>query len=119
MGYDVYSTFDIDKHAEHFIDYLEVIIDENGIVHYAVPSHQMFMENIIKRKIGETAFRDLIMCDDAMYDYRVFLCKQTNCLSVWNRFYIGSPNNLQFESLKKLKAKKYTHCNLTLYQGEI
>ena len=34
--YDIYSKFDIDKHAEVFLNYLEVVIDENGIVHYAV-----------------------------------------------------------------------------------
>lgn len=39
--YTLYSKFDIDKHAETFINYLEVIIDENGVVHYAVPSHQI------------------------------------------------------------------------------
>lgn len=39
--YDVYSKFDIDKHSENFIDYLEVIIDPSGVIHYAVPSRTM------------------------------------------------------------------------------
>lgn len=40
MKYGVHSDFDIQKHKETFIDYLEVIIDVNGRIMYAVPSHQ-------------------------------------------------------------------------------
>lgn len=119
MEYTVYSNFDIDKHAEHFINYLEIVIDENGEIHYAVPSHQMFMENIIKRKIGNADFQKLIICEEAIRDYLPFLCKQTNCVPVWNEFYFGQPNEKQLETLRQLKAKKYNHCRLSLYQGEI
>ena len=38
--YDVYSDFDIHKHKQTFRDYLEVIIDADGHIMYAVPSHQ-------------------------------------------------------------------------------
>ena len=35
--YSVYSPFDIKKHQETFINYLEVLILEDGTVDYAVP----------------------------------------------------------------------------------
>ena len=117
--YNVYSKFDIEKHAENFINYLEIVIDEQGEVHYAVPSHQMFMENIIKRQIGVIEFQNLIVCEEAIRDYLPFLCKQTNCVPVWNEFYYGKPNTKQLEVLKQLKSKKYNHCKNSLYQGEI
>lgn len=60
MGYDVYSKFDIDKHAENFINYLEVVIDPLGVVNYAVPSHQMYMENILKRRLSDGFWLDFL-----------------------------------------------------------
>ena len=58
--YTVYSKFDIDKHSEHFLNYLEVIIDSEGEINYAVPSHQMFMENLIKKEYGEQRFYEML-----------------------------------------------------------
>ena len=113
MEYSVYSKFDIDKHAATFINYLEVVIDENGEIHYAVPSHQIFMENVLKRKIGNADFEKLIMDDkEAWTDYLNWLCKQTKCVPVWNEFYYGNPNDKQLQKLQQLKEKK-------LYQGDI
>ena len=120
MSYDIYSKFDIDKHADHFINYLEVVIDEQGEIHYAVPSHQMFMENILKRKIGIPDFQKLIMEDkEAWTDYLNWLCKQTKCVPVWNEFYFGKPNDKQLQKLQQLKEKKYTQVKLSLYQGKV
>ncbi len=118
--YGVYSKFDIEKHAEHFINYLEVVIDERGEVHYAVPSHQIFMENMLKRKIGETDFKALIMNDKSAWtDYFSWLCKHTKCVPVWNEFYYGTPNEKQLHILKQLKKTKYKKLNCTLYQGKV
>lgn len=118
--YSVYSKFDIDKHAETFMNYLEVIIDENGVIHYAVPSHQIFVENLLKRKIGEIMFKSASMCQEAFLDYSGWLCKQTKCIMVWNNFYLGRPNFRQLEALKKLKEKKYTFLpDVSLYRGKL
>lgn len=117
--YDIYSKFDIDKHAEVFLNYLEVVIDENGIVYYAVPSHIIFLETLLKRRIGDVAFRSESMCQEAFLDYSGWLCKQTKCIMVWNNFYIGRPNFRQLEVLKKLKEKKYkTLPDVSLYRGK-
>ena len=118
--YTLYSKFDIDKHAETFINYLEVIIDENGVVHYAVPSHQSFVEDTLRRKVGNVMFKSMIMCQEAFLDYSGWLCKQTQCLMVWNNFYIGKPNFRQMETLKKLKEKKYKALpDVSLYRGRL
>ena len=118
--YGVYSKFDIDKHAEHFINYLEVVIDEDGEIHYAVPSHQMFMENILKRNVGESAFNQMIMEDKSAWtDYLSILCKYSNYVPVSNEFYYGNPNEKQLHILQQLKKTKYKKLNCTLYQGKV
>lgn len=38
--YDIYCPFDAEKHKAKYINYLEILILENGKVVYAVPSHQ-------------------------------------------------------------------------------
>lgn len=48
--YDVYSEFDIEKHAKTFINYLEVIITPDGKAHYAVPSHLQYLINMLCEK---------------------------------------------------------------------
>lgn len=37
--YDVYSKFDLEKHKKTFINYFETIINPDGTIEYAVPSH--------------------------------------------------------------------------------
>lgn len=44
--YDVYSKFDLEKHKQRFENYFEVIIEEDGMIHYAVPSHQEFFQKV-------------------------------------------------------------------------
>lgn len=40
MAYDIYCAFDLEKHKQTYVQYLEVVILEDGTVEYAVPSHQ-------------------------------------------------------------------------------
>ena len=120
--YNVYSDFDIDKHAEHFINYLEVVIDKTGKVFYAVPSHTIFLENVLKGAYGEDTFKKMLKEDDAYYDYGKWLCTKTNAILVWDNFYMCGKNGLteaQIETLKQLQVKKYLKGGNCLYQGEI
>ena len=99
---------------------MEIVIDENGEIHYAVPSHQMFMENILKKRYGESEFKRMITEDkEAWYDYLPWLCKHTKCVPVWNEFYCGKPNDKQLQKLQQLKEKKYRSIGYTLYQGKV
>lgn len=54
MSYTVYSDFDIDQHKKTFIHYLEVVIDENGKIMYAVPSHQEKIISLACEKLNVT-----------------------------------------------------------------
>lgn len=112
--YDVYSKFDFIKHKQKYIHYLEVIILPNGQIEYAVPSHQEKLIyiaceqlNITRQKLGE-------MCPEEYYcDFLTWLCKITNCISVWTNFYIKDTiNSKQIESLHKLKE-------FGLYEGDL
>lgn len=111
--YDVYSKFDIEKHKSTFTNYLEVIILENGNIEYAVPSHQ---EYLIQLGCTQTNLTRVEFCDrcppEYYFDFISWLCKETQCVSVWNDFIIGCPNDLQMNSLVKLR-------NENLYKGEI
>lgn len=121
--YDVYSEFDINKHAENFINYLEVVIDTNGKVHYAVPSHTAFLENLLRKKYGEEKFNEAVNSTPlALEDWAVFLCELTGYVLVWNDFYICGNHGLNFAqktTLQELAKTKYTKIDSCLYRGEI
>lgn len=87
MAYDLYGVFDIEKHKETFVNYLEVIIDENGTVMYAVPSHQKKLEHLAADKFNCTVEDIQSMCPPNMYfDYMTWLLELTNAIAVWTDF---------------------------------
>lgn len=111
--YDVYCKFDIDKHKEKYIDYLEVIILEDGTIEYAVPSHQMKLLEIAIKKLGKTREEILDACPKERYgDFNEWLCEISDCLCVWHWFHMGKCNQAQYETMKKLTDYK-------LYRGKI
>lgn len=104
-GYSVYSEFDLKKHKEKYINYLEVIIDKDGTVHYAVPSH---MEKLIRmaceqlqvtreglnKKVPKKYYCDMLP----------WLCMVTGALSVWtNGIEYYSITEKHYETLLKLQ----------------
>lgn len=113
MGYDLHSEFDIQKHKETFINYLEVMIERNGHVRYAIPSHQ---EVAIKLACEEKCWtRDELndACPPEFYcDFLTWVLGLTGCVSVWNDFYMGKPNEKQIDKLKELKTAG-------LYRGDV
>lgn len=120
MSRKVYDTqkilrgkFDVETHKEAFVNYLEVVIREDGTVEYAVPSHQEKLIKIAMEKLGVTRQQLYDMCPpEYTFDVCKWLCKITNCVSVWNEFYIGELNDVQRWALQNLKYHK-------LYGGEI
>lgn len=109
------GKFDIELHKKTFRRYLEVIIDPEGVVHYAVPSHN---ERLIKYIMNTSGFdRDQI---EGMVSVlwatcggtAEALCAMSKCISVWTNFYIGKPNDKQRETLQKLQDNG-------LYEGAI
>lgn len=107
------GKFDIETHKRTFVHYLEVIIKEDGEIVYAVPSHQEKLINIAMKKLGVTRHQLYAMCPpEYVFDVCKWLCEITGCVSVWNEFYIGKPNDIQEWALRTLKFHK-------LYEGEI
>ena len=108
----LHSPFDIETHKKTFKNYLEVIIREDGTVEYAIPSHQEKLISILMKKENLTRQEVINHPDADILDWMDWLCKRTNCISVWNEFYIGNANESQLKKLLELK-------NARLYFGII
>lgn len=104
--YSVYSDFDIQKHKETFIHYLEVVIDENGKIMYAVPSHTLKIEKIAAEKMGFSTQKELHdACPPNRYgDYFEWLTEKAGAIAVWEGMHAGhSVNKKQLAALRSLK----------------
>ena len=105
MGeYNVYCDFDLEKHKQTYVNYLEVMIDEDGTIHYAVPSHQEFAIKAAckKLKISRDELCE-ITPQEYYFDWLTWLVMQTGMIAVWNNGYVGEANKKQKNVLKKLK----------------
>lgn len=85
MGdYTVYSPFDLEQHKNTFINYLEVVVKENGEIEYAVPSH---IEKLIAlSKESREELMEMMPLTAAPIEW---LAEHTHCINVWNNFYVG------------------------------
>ena len=103
MTYSVYSEFDIEMHSKTFKEYLEVIIDADGKVMYAVPSHQ--------EKLGISRDELNSMCPREYYfDFMRWLCKISGAMAVWNgKCEFWEPTVKQIRELRKLKMAGLYH----------
>lgn len=116
--YSVYSPFDIKKHKETYINYLEVLILEDGTIEYAVPSHQEKALEIACKKLNKTKQEIEDMCPREYYcDFLTWLLGITGSISVWGtsaEYFIvyKTINKKQIAMLKKLKKHG-------LYKGDI
>lgn len=101
--YDLYSEFDLEEHKKNYTNYLEVIIEPNGHVCYAVPSHQIFLEKY-GAKINNISREEFVeKCPKEYWcDYLTWLLKETKCVSVWSIGYM-KPSNVTKEQENVLK----------------
>lgn len=67
MAYDLRSEFDIEQHKKTFIHYLEVVIDENGEIMYAAPSHQEKLISLACERLNVTREKLNAMCPQEYY----------------------------------------------------
>lgn len=97
------SPFDIGVHKDTFINYLEVIIDNAGVIHYAVPSHQEWLIRYICERDNITRSDLMSMCPkEFWFCFIDWLVMIADCISVWGDFIIGVPNEIQLSALKML-----------------
>lgn len=110
----LHSPFDIETHKNVFVNYLEVIIDKEGIVHYAVPSHQEWLINKAIVVLGLSSREEL--CDECPDEYTLspmeWLTEVTGCVSIWDDHFIGNPTTKQIKTMRELK-------NASIYRGDI
>ena len=97
MAYDIYCAFDLEKHKQTYVQYLEVVILEDGTVEYAVPSHQEKLIALACQKKGVSR--------QELNDFLTWLCMQANAVAVWNNdcCYGLSINRKQIGTLRRLK----------------
>ena len=88
--YDLYSEFDIAEHKKHYFNYLEVIIHPDGSIHYAIPSHQIYLIYYLADQYGETREEFEKRCPREFWaDYLRWLVMESKCVSVWSIGYFG------------------------------
>lgn len=112
--YNLYCPFDAEKHKGKYVNYLEVVIDENGTVMYAVPSHQEKAIEVACKKMNVTRDELNDMCPREYYcDFLTWLSKVAEVVFVWESFCTCSRIN---------RKQKYALRNLKLhglYKGAI
>lgn len=114
MPYNLYSEFDPELHKQTFIHYLEVIIDENGKIMYAVPSHQEKMIKLACEKLNVTREKLNEMCPEEYYfDFMTWISRTSGACAVWENQVMG--DKFTPEQIKALRVLK----NEGLYFGEI
>lgn len=104
--YDLHCPFDIEMHKRTYVNYLEVIIRPDGVVEYAVPSHNQKLEDIICKNKNISREELGKMCPREMYlDYSQWLCDISGCILMWDFMCIGprvvTPEQMQ--TIEKLK----------------
>ena len=104
--YDVHSKFDLAQHLKTYVNYLEVVVLEDGTVEYAVPSHQEKLIQIACEKLHCTRQELVDQCPPEYYgDFIVWLCQQTKAVSLWtNCVQYYKFNMKQFHVVSALKA---------------
>lgn len=119
----LHSPFDMKTHKDNFINYLEVVILEDGTIEYAVPSHYKKLEKICCKKLG-LKYDELYNESQGLLDhyesiYRSYinywndwLLGISGAIMVWNDRYVGIANEKQLQRLKELK-------DYGLYFGEM
>lgn len=103
--YGLHSDFDIEKHKQTFVHYLEVVIDPDGKVMYAVPSHQRKMIHIACERLGLTQQELYDLCPREMYwDFIRWLSEVSGLMAVWeSHCEVYKPTVKQIATLRRLK----------------
>ena len=100
------GKFDVKTHKENFVDYLEVVILEDGTIEYAVPSHQEKLISVCMKKYGINRKSVCDMCPkESYFDFMPWLCKTANAVVVWANFCIGKCNAAQKKALELLRKE--------------
>lgn len=99
----LHSPFDIETHKKTFINYLEVIVAEDGTVMYAVPSHQRKLIAMACEKLDVTEERlHELVPQEYHFDVMDWLMEITGAVAIWNDFMQGFANEKQQKAIQEL-----------------
>lgn len=104
----LHGPFDIELHRRTFIDYFEVMLDTEGAVYYALPSHQEFLIGRAMERNHWTREELEAACPQEMYgSFLEWMISQSGgYIPVWKNFVLNYPlNEKQIATLKKLKME--------------
>ena len=88
----LHSPFDISTHKRTFINYLEVVMSPEGVIEYAVPSHQEKLIEIACKKFNVTRGdifdkNNFPWCPFEYFgDVILWLCNLTGYCSLWTNY---------------------------------
>jgi len=106
------GPFNIELHKRTFIDYLEVMLDVDGVVHYAIPSHQEFLIKKAMERNHWTRTQLMNVCPREMHTrFLEWLIDQSGgYIPVWQNFVLDYPlNRKQIAALRRLKMANLFH----------
>lgn len=102
------GPFDIELHKRTFIDYFEVVLDVEGVVHYAVPSHQEFLIQKAMERNHWTREQLIAACPPEMQGWFLewLIQESGGYIPVWQNFVLDYPlNTRQLQTLAELKEE--------------
>jgi len=104
-AYSIYSPFNAEEHKKKYINYLKVVILEDGTVEYAIPSHQEKLIKIACQKLSVNRSELDTMCPPQYWcDFMRWLSIQTGAIAVWTDGYVAAKvNRRQLATMKRLK----------------
>ena len=117
MILDRNTVFDYETHRKNFINYLEVIINKDGTIEYAVPSHQQKLLNLYckNHNITMEELWNIIPITDNPESWIIF---NEGVISVWYDFIIR-PEYITEEQKNTLHKLKETGCLFSHYRSLI
>lgn len=105
MAYSVYSDFDLEQHKKTFTNYLEIIIETDGTISYAVPSHIEKACAIACKTLNVSRSELEDLCPPEYYmSWMEWVLKQSGAIAVWQNGFCGPvPNKKQQVALRRLR----------------
>lgn len=112
------GPFHYKLHVETFHNYTELVITEDGVPHYAVPSHVEFLMKLMCEKMHMTRdeLNQYIVDNGLVVDYVDWMMRETGAVLVWYQGYNGHPNEAQRKTINKLIKYK---CMVTNTRSDV
>ena len=100
--------FSIERHIHTFVNYCECVIDEDGTILYAIPSHERKLMEIVMNRLNLTREElvDKAEQENGQWDWINWLMRNSKCMCVYTCGYAIPTDDFmtdkQKESLQSL-----------------